>query len=127
MGICSSCCGRRRKDRTGEREPLLPSTAQSAHAASTLALPPPRTNLDKAADVLAAVRTGKLPSQTQLAEALRAALHAQWLDPHALAAVTNSAQLLGGGSLSRSGRRVLGDVREVVEAALEWGLSKNCE
>jgi hypothetical protein len=92
-----------------------------------LALPPPRTNLDKAADVVAALRAGKLPSQAQFGHVLCSILQSRLLDPHGLAAATSSAQLVGGDKLSRSGRRVLADVREIIQAIQEWGVTKNCE
>jgi hypothetical protein len=125
MGICASCCGRRKKSQDPEREPLLQQNKVSAEAAAKLALPHPRTNLEKLADVLAVIRVGKLPSQAQISQGLRAALGSSLLDPHALAAATSSARLLGGDALSQSGRRVLHDVREVIEATLEWGNSRN--
>lgn len=110
MGLCSSCCGRRAKDR-GEREPLLPKHND--------VLPPPQNNFEKFADVLAAIAAGKLPSQDQLNHALQSLLRSDLLDPRA------TAQAIGYGPLSESGRKVVEDVRELCQAALEVGLQKN--
>jgi hypothetical protein len=113
MGFCWSCCRRRPKD-AGEREPLLPK-----HNKSDPVLPPPQNQLDKLADVLAALSAGKWPSQKQLDRALRALLDSDLLDPHA------AADSIGYGQLSQSGKKVVEDVRELVHAALELGATKN--
>lgn len=127
MGLCSSCLGRRKRSDDPEREPLLASTRTVTAEASTLSLPPPKTPLEKAADVIAALRAGKLPSQTQISTFLKTALQSQVIDPHALQAATSQAHLIGGESLSKSGRRLLADVRELIEASIEWGQAKNSE
>lgn len=113
MGLCFSCCRRQRKDR-GEREPLLPK-----HNGDVL--PPPQTQFDKLADLLAALSAGKLPSQSQIDHALQSLLKSDILDARA------AANAIGYGPLSESGRRVVEDVREVMQAALEVGVRKNGE
>lgn len=112
MGFCLSCCRRRSKDRS-EREPLLPKHDDI--------LPPPHNNFDKFADVLAAISAGKLPSQDQLNHALQQLLRSDLLDSR------TTAHAIGYGPLSESGRKVVEDVREVVQAALEVGVQKNGE
>ncbi|TFK46962.1 hypothetical protein OE88DRAFT_1739005 [Heliocybe sulcata] len=110
MGICSSCC-RRRKD--PEREPLLPTDS------SDDALPPPQSSFEKLADVLAAINAGKLPSQAQIDKALKSALASDALQPNVV--------LRGYGPLSESGRRVIEDARDLISAVLRAGVEKNAD
>jgi hypothetical protein len=121
MGVCASCLGRRKRasaDAAGEREPLLPGPSGPALTAAPDPLAPPRTRLERAADALAALRAHKLPSHAQLEQILRAVLAAHALDPHVAGER---------GALSRSGRRVLADVRELLDAVRAWDADKNCE
>ncbi|RPD69589.1 hypothetical protein L226DRAFT_563232 [Lentinus tigrinus ALCF2SS1-7] len=82
----------------------------------------PRTQLDKLADVVAALYAGKLPSQEQVNRALRHALASDVLNSHLHG--TN-----GGGSgeeeLNEAGKEVLSLVRDALQAVLEFGMEKN--
>ncbi|KAL1737527.1 hypothetical protein EV714DRAFT_266328 [Schizophyllum commune] len=106
MGICSSCCGRR--DKTGEREPLLSKGKQSA-------LPPPRSDIERLADALGAFQVGKLPSQAQIDTLLFRLLNIFDFD----------GKIHGSGPISRHGRQVVQDVHDVLEALKQFGLDKN--
>jgi hypothetical protein len=104
MGLCFSC------HRTPERDPLLRTTTEE---------PPIAPKLHKAADVLAAINSRKLPSQDQLNSILRKLLKSNVLsDPAALA---------GYGPLSDRSRKVMVDARELIEATLQIGMEKNRE
>jgi hypothetical protein len=114
MGSCHSCFPRRRK-KSSEREPLLPSYRDDATG-----LEPPEPLFYKLAEFLDAIQKGKLPSQDQLNIILRTILKSSLLrdDSHVVPRY---------GSLSQSGERVLEDVREMVEALLQIGMEKNGE
>lgn len=102
--------------KSSERKPLLPTrhgdvtTYQDNPA-------PPAPLLCKLADILGALQKGKLPSQDQLNLICQNILKSGLL--------RDEASIAGHGSLSRSGRRVLDDAREIVEALLQIGLEKN--
>lgn len=106
MGFCFSCCRRRRSP---EQQPLLSSPDDN--------LPPARSHVDKAVDVLAALNAGKLPSQDQLSHFLQIVLRSDILRDSGL----------GYGPVSANAKKVLDDSRELVEALLQLGLEKNCE
>ena len=108
MGICSSCC--RRRDKTGEREPLLSKGKQSA-------LPPPRSDIERLADALGALQVGKLPSQAQIDTLLFRLLRSNIFD--------FDGKIHGSGTISRHGRQVVQDVHDVLEALKQFGLDKN--
>ncbi|KAI0646008.1 hypothetical protein C8Q79DRAFT_1001457 [Trametes meyenii] len=78
MGFCFSCCRRRKRsadDRSG-RGPLLGSGRYPRMPGELSdSLPPPKSQLEKAADVIAALGAGKLPSQEQVNGALRKLLN----------------------------------------------------
>ncbi|THH04597.1 hypothetical protein EW145_g5408 [Phellinidium pouzarii] len=106
MGVCFSCCRGRDKQTNSEREPLLrPSTDQQAY----------NSPLEKAADILAALHAGKLPSQQQIDKILKKFLRSNFLD----------GDTSNDGSLSEDGKRVIADVRNLVEIILQAGLEKN--
>lgn len=107
MGFCFSCC--RRRDKSPEKQPLLRPKSQDV-------LAPPQSQLDKLADVLAALHVGKLPSQDQLNRAIQLALRSDILNP---------AAKLGYGTLNNSGKKVVADVRKILDAVLQLGLEKN--
>ncbi|RPD54449.1 hypothetical protein L227DRAFT_657629, partial [Lentinus tigrinus ALCF2SS1-6] len=120
MGLCFSCC---RGDTADDHEPLLPQDHDDIRIPSyTNPIPPPRTQLDKLADVVAALYAGKLPSQEQVNRALRHALASDVLNSHLHG--TN-----GGGSgeeeLNEAGKEVLSLVRDALQAVLEFGMEKN--
>ncbi|KAL1703719.1 hypothetical protein EV121DRAFT_207274 [Schizophyllum commune] len=108
MGICSSCC--RRRDKTGEREPLLNKRQHGA-------LPPPRSDIERFADALGAIQVGKLPSQAQSDALLFRLLHSNIFDV--------DGKIHGSGPISRHGRQVVQDVHDVLEALKQFGLDKN--
>ncbi|KAG6907809.1 hypothetical protein DXG01_007291 [Tephrocybe rancida] len=105
-----SCLSRGRRS-SSEQEPLLPKVTPPPP-------PPTHSTLDKFIDVLAGRQSGKLPSQDQLAAILRSALSSSILkgDPQILS-----------GPCSKDGKRVLVDVREVLEAMLQFGMEKNMD
>lgn len=110
MGLFFSCC--RRQKHHGEREPLLPKhRAGSATANEYL---PSKEQVIKLANVLAALRTGKLPSQPQLNEFIQSLL--RFIAPHP-----------SYGPLSEPGRQLVSDFRELLEVLLITGIEKNGE
>jgi hypothetical protein len=82
--------------------------------------PPPPRKLNKTAEIVAAASAGKLPSQKQINVALRKILSANLLK-------TNAAAISGYGPLSARGQQVVRDINEILDAALEFGGTKNCE
>ncbi|KAI0820075.1 hypothetical protein BC628DRAFT_1341855 [Trametes gibbosa] len=113
MGFCFSCCTRRRRRSVchSDREPLLsPSNAEDL-------MRPPKTVLEKVADVAAALNAGKLPSQEQLGGALRGLLASGVLD------VDRGG--LGVGEAGEAGERAVRCAREACEALLRFGVEKN--
>jgi hypothetical protein len=111
MGLFFSCC-RRRKD-SADHEPLLPKYHVDASANEYL---PSETQLTKLADVIAALKTGKLPSQDQLGRIIQSVLRST---------VIESTTRTTHGTLSDSGKQVLTDFRELLESILLLGLEKN--
>jgi hypothetical protein len=108
MGVCYSCLTRKRSpQRDEEREPLLPRYAP---------LVPPQSQFDKVADILAALSTGKYPSQDQVNNVLRVLINSDALK-------TENAAI--NGPLSTSGRRVLNDIRNILHALIKLGMQKN--
>ncbi|KAI0088053.1 hypothetical protein BDY19DRAFT_891712 [Irpex rosettiformis] len=107
MGLFFSCC-RRQKDHK-EREPLLPKHRVDAAADEYL---PSKTQLNRLVDVVAALKTGKLPTQEQLNHIIRSLLH-------------STAPGSSYGTLSGPGRQVLSDFRELLDVLLLVGLEKN--
>lgn len=119
MGFCFSCC---RRSRPEDREPLLPR--QVTHEEPLLSS---RSQVDKLADVLAALQAGKLPSQDQTNAALRRSLRSDVLAVEG----SKTARVLGQGRqygpLSERGQTIVKDVREVIEAVIQFGMEKNGE
>jgi len=113
MGFCFSCCRRRRE--SPEHEPLL-----SAQTNSTESLPEPTSHIQKAIDVLAALKANKLPSQNQLNSFLQSVLRSDVLD-------VNGHGVTGYGPVSDDARKVILDLRECIEAVLQIGMEKNGE
>jgi len=108
MGTCYSCLTRKRSpQRDEEREPLLPKYAPVV---------PPQSQFDKVADILAALSTGKYPSQNQVNNVLRILLNSDALKTE------NSAI---NGPLSASGHQVLNDIRSIIHALIKLGMQKN--
>ena len=119
MGFCFSCCRRRRRSTEDDREPLL-----SPHPAAEA---PAGSYTDEAADILAALRVGKLPSQEQTNTALRQMLRLDVL--YVNGGDSKSARVLGRaqqyGPLSERGKTVINDIREIIEAIVQFGMEKN--
>lgn len=106
MGLLFSCCRRRKYD--SEQEPLLPKHRVNATAEEIL---PSQTQLNQLADVVAALKKGKLPSQDQLARYLQT--------------LSCSVDDTTRSSLSEPGARVVEDLRDVLQALLQFGAEKN--
>ncbi|PPQ78792.1 hypothetical protein CVT26_005699 [Gymnopilus dilepis] len=129
MDYCLSCFGRS-KPKDGEREPLLPkySSRQDAsrdlsEAASPTVVETERPAVDKVVDVLAALNAGKLPTQDQISRFLQVLLKSELLKD-----VEDKGKVIPGyGPLSTQGRKVLADIRALVQAALQFGMEKNTD
>ena len=108
-----------------DREPLLREdrTSFGSNNLRKDAFPPPRTAYDKVADVVAALKAGKLPTQEQANRVLRYVL---------------SSDILTGGAVWDNGTRteeeeeprevwsaLLKDTRNAGQAFLEFGTEKN--
>ncbi|KAL5528669.1 hypothetical protein ACEPAF_7805 [Sanghuangporus sanghuang] len=120
MGFCFSCCRGRRdkqdKDEDGERQRLLRSDTD----ADALKHPEQRTPYEKIADVLAALHTGKLPSQQQIDGVLRKLLRSEFFDLD-----SDSGHGGNGDALDEGVKKVISDGRDVAEIVLQVGLEKN--
>lgn len=106
MGLCFSCC-RRQTQKSYECEPLLGPQSD---------LLPPTSNVQKAIDVLAALKAKKFPSQDQLNAFLQVILRSEVLNVHGIS---------GYGPVSDDARKVVLDVRECIDALLQIGMEKN--
>lgn len=91
-----------------EREPLLPAHHN---------LRPERGTVDKIVDILVAFNAGKLPSQAQLSRFLQILLSSELL--------SQDGKTTSVGPMSKDGRKVLNDVRNLVQSMLQFGLEKN--
>ena len=111
MGFCFSCCRRRKKEDDEEQRPLL--------SASSNPLKPPRTPLERAADALAALHAGKVPSQGQVDNVLRRLKNS---------GLFNSDEVAGGPyQAGEELQKVIDDARNAVDALLRIGMEKNRE
>jgi hypothetical protein len=129
----SCCCGRRRKRPRSSyypseydsqsRDPLLPPHHQPPE--------PEKSTLIKLADVIAAAREGKLPSQNQLDRVARRLLRSEVLKlPNGNGNGTNGYSVAGGHggrALSAEGTNAVLRIREVLQAGMVFGLEKNGE
>lgn len=111
MGLLLSCCRRRKDPSDDDRKPLLPKHRANAVAEGLL---PSKARLNHVADVIAALKAGKLPSQEQLAHVLRVVIHATSLDASASKR-----------SLSEPGQRLVNDLHTFLQKSLQFGLEKN--
>lgn len=119
MGCCSSCCRRKRAPRSSgdsDREPLL--LASGPHDP----LPPAKTPFEKIADIVAAARARKLPSQQQLDGALRRLLASGVLDT-----ADDLDGAAGEENVEDAAKRVVDCAREACQALLQFGMEKNGE
>ncbi|KAF8908630.1 hypothetical protein CPB84DRAFT_169310 [Gymnopilus junonius] len=127
MDCCLSCFGKSRSN-DGEREPLLPhdsprqeSSRDLSQSASSTVVNPERPAVDKIVDVLAAFNAGKLPTQDQISKFLQVLLKSELLRD-----LQDKGKVVPGyGPLSKDGRKVLADVRFLIQAALQFGIEKN--
>ena len=94
--------------KAAESEPLVVPPSDS--------LPEPTSYFQKAIDILAALKANKLPSQDQLNAFLRLFLRTDMLDVDKVA---------GHGPVSDHVKKVVLDVREVIEATVQIGMEKN--
>jgi hypothetical protein len=117
MGFCFSCCRpRRSRSPQVESEPLLASQTSSADS-----LPEPTNYIQKATDILATLKANKYPSQEQLNQFLQLLLRSELLD------VNVNVPTTGYGPVSDDVKKVVLDLRELVEALLMIGMEKNGE
>ena len=113
-------------NQTDEREPLLPKHAahhnsrpgSSSLADASSALVVERGTVDKIVDILVAFNAGKLPSQAQLSRFLQIILSSELLRQ-------DGSRETSVGPMSKDGRKVLNDVRNLVQSVLQFGLEKN--
>ncbi|KAF8588045.1 hypothetical protein K439DRAFT_1630079 [Ramaria rubella] len=121
MGFCFSCC--RSTPGNSEHEPLLHG---ESFPDATTDPPPPESRIEKVADAFGALRVGKLPSQEQINVALRKVLHSGVLTVDDSEDDSLQYVLLGQyGPLSERGTKVIKDIRELVEAVIQFGMEKN--
>ncbi|KAF8157043.1 hypothetical protein B0H34DRAFT_859634 [Crassisporium funariophilum] len=123
MDYCLSCFGIS-KPTDNERDPLLPKHTQRRDQRGRRgndSQDVERPMVDKVVDVLAALNAGKLPSQAQFTHILQASLRSDLLTDDRGKVVP------GNGPMSKQGRKVLGDVRDLVQALLRFGLEKNSD
>jgi hypothetical protein len=106
-----------KSSQTDEREPLLPKPTPSHTTHPSVERE--TTVIDKITNILVDLNTGKLPSQTQLSKFLQNLLSSQLLKQD------HGNKTSGHGPLSKEGRKVLSDVRNLVQAMLQFGLEKN--
>ena len=112
----------RNSSQTDEREPLLPKHAAQHNLGpsdSSVSVER-RGTVDKIVDILAAFNAGKLPSQAQLSGFLQILLSSELLRLDGSQRKTTNV-----GPMSKDGRRVLNDVRNLVQSMLQFGLEKN--
>ncbi|KAH9477709.1 hypothetical protein JR316_0009935 [Psilocybe cubensis] len=123
MDYCLSCFGKSKAKASGEREPLLPKHRPHAIAEPSrpraTAADVERPIVEKVVDVLVALNAGKLPSQDQISRLLQALLNSELLRED------KGKVISGNGPTSKQGRKVLADVKGLVQAVLRFGLEKN--
>lgn len=127
MDCLSFCFGKHREHEDPEREPLIPKSRRHYPSHETngsvqgngSAPPSSSFSLDKIINVITAIKAGKLPSQSQIEDGFKALLTSEFLQDE------GGPTMGGNGPFSKQGRRVLADVREMVQALLEFGLEKN--
>ncbi|KAF9564543.1 hypothetical protein CPC08DRAFT_705282 [Agrocybe pediades] len=134
MDACFPCFGSRSKARDSEREPLLPKHQPNTDSEPTTSAAPNGTRapqvpdagdssvINKVVEVLAALNAGKLPTQEQTTHLLQVLLGSELLKED------NSTNVVpGNGPTSRQGRKVLKDVRGLIQAMLQFGMEKNAD
>jgi hypothetical protein len=119
MNRCFPCFGNS-KSIENERDPLLPKHyARDERRPAEQPVKAERSNVDKIVDLLAALNAGKLPTQDQLSHSLQALLKSELLKED------KGGVISGNGPMSKEGRKALGDIRDLVQAFLQFGLEKN--
>ena len=118
MGFCFSCC-RRQKIRASndEQQSLLGSTGSpstSHYERGDIFL--------RIADMLGALRAGKLPSQQQLDVIIKALLRSEFLSSDGIQTMGFNAELE---HMNTMGIEIIVDLRTILETVLEIGLEKN--
>lgn len=108
---CLPCFGASDRTTANERTPLLAGEPQETALGGS-------RPIERLAAAFGALRAGSLPSNAQLSDALRCLLRTDLLRR------TSSDGLIGGG-LSGATERLLGDARDVIEAALALLEAKN--
>ncbi|KLO05644.1 hypothetical protein SCHPADRAFT_1002788 [Schizopora paradoxa] len=116
MGLCFSCCRRRKPVYDPEQDPLLKSESPTR---SSRLDGSPRTHLEKMADVVAAIEAGKLPSQDQLNNFGKELLAANFLKK------SNASGMALDADLAAESERLVDSAREALEAILQMGIEKN--
>lgn len=84
-----------------------------------------KPGLDRLVDAFAALSAGKLPTQDQITRILQVLLNSELLSGSPLSETLNSSTLDGNGPMGRRGRKVIQDVRGVVQAIAQFGMEKN--
>ena len=108
----------RDSSQTDEREPLLPKHAPRHNLRPDGSVE--RGTVDKIVDILVAFNVGKLPSQAQLSGFLQILLSSELLRQDGSKSKTTSV-----GPMSKDGRKVLKDIRNLIQSMLQFGLEKN--
>ena len=79
-----------------------------------------QNGVNKLVAILTAVTAGRLPSQDQLSVFLRFILNSELLREG-----TRTDVLSGNGPMSKQGRKVLSELRNIFQATLQFGMEKN--
>lgn len=79
-----------------------------------------QNGVNKLVAILTAFNAGKLPSQDQLSVFLRFILNSELLRED-----TGTDVLPGNGPMSKQGRKALSELRNVIQATLQFGMEKN--
>lgn len=111
-----------KSSQSDEREFLLPKHAAHKKHQAPVLLERGIGIADKIVDILVAFNAGKLPSQAQLSRFLQHLLSSQLLKEEDGKSNKN---ISTHGPMSKEGRKVLNDVRNLVQAILQFGLEKN--
>lgn len=115
MGAVCSCCGRR-QGKDPEREPLLP-THNGRGVPEPSDILPKQSTINHLAAIIAAVQSGKLPSQQQLN---------LFVDRLLRSPLIQDLSTPSDGALSDRGRILLSDIARVLGALRSLGSHKNC-
>ncbi|KAL4248743.1 hypothetical protein ABKN59_007176 [Abortiporus biennis] len=109
------CLSRRKYGSSSEREPLLPQNRPGARSNLDPNGDIARRRLEKAMDIVAALRAGKFPSQSQL----------NIIFEHLLRSDVLSQSNAREGEISKQGQAVIDSVRTFLQVSIQVGLDKN--